>query len=80
MEFLDTILSEAYFPCSELRGIQKCPSQREMRPDFPEAIEAGPWGPRSNLRGIPNFLRNLEENHGIPPHIFKLHIVLLKRK
>ena len=37
-EILDTILDEAYFPCSDLRGIPKFPSQLDMRLDFPETI------------------------------------------
>ena len=42
MELLDTSLDEAYFPCSDLRGIPMCPSQLEMRPNFPEAMGVGP--------------------------------------
>ena len=50
-----------------MRGIPRCPSQLEMRLDFPEAIRAGPRGPRRNSRGTPNFLPSLKENHGILP-------------
>ena len=40
-EVLDTSLDEAYVRCSDLRGIPRCLSQLEMRPDFPEATRAG---------------------------------------
>ena len=40
-EVLDTSLDEAYVRCSDLRGIPRCLSQLEMRPDFPEATRVG---------------------------------------
>ena len=37
MEFLDTSIDEDYFHCSNLKGISRCLSQLEMRPEFSEA-------------------------------------------
>ena len=52
---------------NDWRGIPRIPSQQAWRLDFPEAIRAGPWGPRHNSRGIPSFLLQLEKNQEILP-------------
>jgi len=34
-------------PCSDVRGIPRCPSQLEIRSDFPEKTRAGPPSPHT---------------------------------
>ena len=54
-------------PGTNWRGILRGPSQLALGLDFSEATQAGPRGPRRNLRGNLSFLPQLKKKQEILP-------------